>query len=114
MVRKRKFVLHDTDAVSENKSVRTKVVDGLSKSLQVVSQSLDDALQLARDIEQQMFDAYGTSEAYKERFRMLHFNLKQARHAEKIVRGEWTPAQLVKMSSEEFVDESLRQERAAI
>lgn len=73
---------------------------------------------LARRIESAMFrltgelDASGNpvcGDAYKNKFMTLHFNLKDPDNARKVLQQSVTPVQLVKMSSEELANATLKE-----
>lgn len=100
-------------------AVRKRVVENLAKVLGKAATDNDsnDTQTLAESIETAMFTAlavkgtngkYSCGEEYKEKFRSLHFNLKDKRNAERVLNGELTPEQIITMSSDEFADEDLK------
>eukprot|EP00158_Paraphelidium_tribonemae_P005347 Partr_v1_DN27293_c0_g1_i1_m38677 putative SPOC domain containing 1 len=66
-----------------------------------------DINQLAVDIESAMNDSL-SGDQYKEKFRTLHFNLKDAKNAFNVLSGHISPARLVTMSSEDLANEQLK------
>jgi hypothetical protein len=53
-------------------------------------------------------------EEYKEKFRSLHFNLKETRNACRVLLGYIEPSTLIGMSAEDFADEQLKKMKEEI
>jgi len=73
-------------------------------------------------IEHALYTAFATSEAgygaeYKNKFRSISFNLKDAKNTalrERVLNGNLLPEQLVKMSSEEMANQELKEQASRI
>ena len=74
-----------------------------------VPDNLDDidVRALAIEIEEAL-DTALSGDAYKEKFRTLHFNLKQLGNACNVLSGKISPAQLISMSVEDLANEHLK------
>lgn len=85
-----------------------------AKIFEPLEPTKSEALGLA--IENALFSAYATSEhgygaEYKNRFRSISFNLKDAKNSalrERVLSGNLPPEELVKLSSEEMANQELR------
>lgn len=117
------------DLVLQN-PIRKRVIDTMQKVLKSALSLAEqkglktfDIMLLSEQIEFAMFDALAIKgktgvdacgDDYKQKFRMLHFNLKTPQNAVRVLSGELTPSTLIGMRSEDFADEELKKERQKI
>ncbi|WFD19803.1 Transcription factor bye1 [Malassezia caprae] len=75
----------------------------------------EDAASYAAELEGELFHAHGTDphlRAYKERFRTLHFNLKDPRNVtlhERVTSGQLPAKDIVHMSNEALANDAIRE-----
>lgn len=95
------------------RSVRDSLEEILLKRLKEADMkvSLDKPAQLARRTEKELFALFqGVDSKYKNKYRSLTFNLKDAKNKvlfKRVLKGEVSPADLVRMTAEELASKEL-------